>query len=407
MALLPDALMTFDSLKDILIDAVPRSSSDLLALWSQLHGQYFPGADPLLPSSLSDVNSVVTTIEISRKAAALQPDNAPARVRFQCQHLISKSFVHKQEVKEGAISGKVITNKADAIHTSTFDETASQCLALIDSSTKVALHELYQIIFKSGNKLLQMYIMELTTGVQGSPIFMKLSKSKGKLPAYNGWCLSVDEDGFVPTAADGKAAPCTDAIKSGDFAGDLHLLNLCKTWERLVKNKSPWVCISKDDLYQVQQHIRCMMKYGDRLFEGIGRAGSGKGSFKWVCEQGIEILDSEEESMAAPGDVQRKAQWWFDAALREAGELYAAELKKDTDFCQPLEDVFLPPSADCIRLLQRKNKATESLESWVADLPETASRAFGSSGKRFLVVVLVLLSFAASVNTLVSVTGRL
>ena len=92
-------------------------------------------------------------------------------------------------------------------------------------------------------------------------------------------------------------------------------------------------------------------------------------------KQGIELLDSRDSRSCLPREVDQTVQWWFKAALGEAGRRFAADLKPDSAFAKPLRNVFLLKNGrGCISKLQKR------LAEWsrFGDMQEEMPMTFGS-----------------------------
>jgi len=168
------------------------------------------------------------------------------------------------------------------------------------------------------------------------------------------------------------------ALWAGDFAGALNLQNLARTWEQALAGRSyeslP-VCL----LYRDTLDLKALLKFGARLMNGIKRHGNGKGSFTWVVHTATDLLDSKPSATCDPADIDDLVQWWVDAALAEAGRMFAAELRKDADFSVPLLDVFLSSSASCIVTLMERKESLISFDKWATTMPNTLRRLLPSN----------------------------
>ena len=54
-----------------------------------------------------------------------------------------------------------------------------------------------------------------------------------------------------------------------------------------------------------------------------------------------KLLENRKSYNCEPEDVLAHVQWWFHAALLEAGSDFRQQVTPDTDFSQPLADAFL------------------------------------------------------------------
>jgi hypothetical protein len=160
----------------------------------------------------------------------------------------------------------------------------------------------------------------------------------------------------------------------GEWAS-MDLANNCKAWEQATRNKT---AVMDADPHFNPQLLRTMALRGRRLFSAIKRDGGDEattGSFAWVVKQGIELLDSRDSRSCLPLEVDQTVQWWFKAALEEAGLRFASDLKPDSDFAKPLRNVFLLKNGrGCITKLHKR------LEEWnrFGDMQEEMPRTFGN-----------------------------
>jgi hypothetical protein len=79
------------------------------------------------------------------------------------------------------------------------------------------------------------------------------------------------------------------------------------------------------------------------------------------------------ESGTNPADVEELVQWWFYTALKEAGEYFASQRRVDSNFGQPLLNVFLPATALCIRMLPAKRNQHTQWDRFLTELPHTVA----------------------------------
>ena len=123
-----------------------------------------------------------------------------------------------------------------------------------------------------------------------------------------------------------------------------------------------------------------MKKYGARLFDGINRHGQGVGSFSWVVDQAITLIEEKDAKSCPPQEQVNLAVWWMQAALQEAGSLYADDTKPDTDFSVPLHDVFLIETPQgCIAALETRISSITSWHAWAEHMPFTFQALQGPS----------------------------
>ena len=249
----------------------------------------------------------------------------------------------------------------EAVKSIEFQQIAPSLEALCEV-TNVNSNAVFQRSFQSKCKAIIMYLTEIMPAIQGFRVFTSLSPHRGKTDLYLGWCLSVEADGTVPEK--GKNEKLANAQLKATWAGNwvegLDLYNLCKTWEQMLVGKE-WNAVPIDEWFMNAELITVMELFGFRFFSGINRSGGSvedRGSFLWVVKTGKGILLKKDSTPnTLPADVISLAQWWFHAALTEAGELFHSEIKVDTDYSKPLQDVFLVDSPHgCMKELATKQE---------------------------------------------------
>ena len=191
--------------------------------------------------------------------------------------------------------------------------------------------------------------------------------------------MSVEANGTVPEVAKDKklGAKHMRAVKLGLWGDDLDIYNLCKLWSLMVADKTTEMSMflpkTDAELFLDDSWLQIMSKFGHRLYPGLKRSGgieADKGSFLWVVKTGRDLLAEKETSKLAPADTDDIVQWWFHAALTEAGRLFRSELKPDTDYSKPLSDVFLLDSpSGCMRVLESRISSRVSWTKMATNLP--------------------------------------
>jgi hypothetical protein len=367
---LKEALMHFPNLSEVLVEKGFQPPLQLVALLEQLSTSLLPGADYLSVSSWGMLEPLVAATTPDRLAAGLCPDSAASRVQFHCAATIREAATAKLQVKE-AVSGG--TSGARYSGTKAVEFKAA-CLLLVPllADPGSSYLPIYQTVVQSGNRLLFMYLMGLVETVPGQEVMTSLSVFKGYMPDYLGWCLAVDNLGGLPERGRSKRVEddTLKALWAGDFSGALNLQNLAKTWEQALAGRS-YQSLAAGELYGTTLDLKALLKFGARLMSGIRRHGNGMGSFTWVVQTAIDLLDSKPSATCDPADIDELVRWWVDAALAEAGRLFASELRKDADFSVPLLDVFLPSGASCIVTLVERQESHVSFDRWATTMPNT------------------------------------
>jgi len=190
-----------------------------------------------------------------------------------------------------------------------------------------------------------------------------------------------------------------EAVLKGAWESQLLLLDLCKRFEQLIRGRVH-MGLRPSERYSDYQQLRCMRKFGSRLFSAIGRLGEGKGSFMWFVDQIEPLMDMMVDETCAEDDMEKIIAWWVHTALKEAGNSYAMAISSESDFCELIENTFLSPDADCIEMLEEKKNTVLKFHRLKADLPATMCKLGGSGD------LVINLNSAESVVTLHSPTSK-
>ena len=348
-----------------------------LHIGSQLVGQH---VDPWSVNTLQSLEALCRGPNDEMRASSDPPHDVAMKLLFHSEHLRRIKDARKAEMKsqDGASVSRV-----GGVQSTEF-RIASPYLIALCSMVSPDVNAIFQHAFQCRSKLIVMYLMELTSSVSGFPLFTSLSPFRGEFGLYLGWCLSVDASGEVPTRGRDKSVGAlhVTALKKGRWTEELDLFNLCRMWEMHLANK-PFSPIGPDGLYLDSAWLKTMKKYGLRLFSGINRAGGSEedeGSFLWAVKTGMDLLDARETNQLAPADTDDLVQWWFHAALGEAGKLFQGEVKGDTDFSKLMSSVFLRRTpGGCIEQLESKQKNRTKWSSMVDDMPFTVGLVMNQS----------------------------
>jgi hypothetical protein len=364
------AMLHFPSLSEVLVDSGYQPPQQVAALLEQLTRSLLPGASFMLVSTWELMEPLVAANAADRRAAALIPDTAANRVQFHCTATTKEIEVSKLQRKEAVGGGSGSTRYA-GVKTDEFRNASALLLPLL-ADPETAYTTLYQTVVQSGSRLLFMYLAGLSETVPGHDILTSLSIHKGRMPGFLGWCMAVDDLGTVPSRGRDKHVEegTVKALLAGDFAGTLNLQNLAKTWEQALAGRS-YQSLPPGECYLDPLDLNALKKYGGRLLSGIRRHGVGRGSFSWVVDTALELLLSKPSATCDPADLDSLVQWWMDAALTEAGRMFASELRKDADFATPLQDIFLPADASCLITLGERLEAHKTFDQWASAMPHT------------------------------------
>ena len=376
-------LESYTHLSTMLTDNCHRQPSERLEFYYLAVEMYMPGQNPLSLSTMESLDSLVALLELKRlsegKANSLVPDN----IKFHKDDMDRLHSAMKQDAKGAETVSGSLANKAQAINTVHFSEAVIQLNAVLDAGSKVDIHNLYETAFQSGEKILILYLVK-RMAVRGVPVIMRLAQHRDCFPEFLAWAISTDDHGVTPPHAVGKKLhhQQVDAILKGNWESKLLLLDLCKRFEQLLCGRVHAGYRSSERYINYQQ-LRCVRKFGSRLFTAIGRAGVGKGSFMWFVDQTEQLMDMMDEETCAEDDMEKIITWWVHSALKEAGASYCRAISNESDFCELIENVFLLPDSDCIEMLEDKRNTVLKFHRLQADLPSTMSN-FGASGSHRL-----------------------
>jgi hypothetical protein len=378
---LPDMLIHFHECGSVFTDNSGSTSFGLVPLVQQLVQAHFSTSqDPFSVETFRELEPRVAVINQQMHLDASPPTSIAGIVLWHERYLNRLATAHKLEQKQNSTSVNS-SSKVAGVQSQEFKSIAPSIEATAAVATRS--EQTTQMVMKSECKILIMFMWELVGGVSGFQVFNTLSVCRGHLDSYLGWCLSVDSTGHVPHCAKGKVVPqwAVKATSKGCWfpANGLNLYNLCKAWEQMIAHRQ-WSEIPVEEWFMDNHINRVFRKFGNRYFEGIGRAGVGRGSFLWVCDQGIELLDSRYARSCSPKEVTDLVQWWFRAALTEAGDAFADATRQDTDFSQPLRNEFLVDTGTgCINKLALRLKSLDKWEEFAANMPETVASLLSSA----------------------------
>ena len=381
--LLPNALLHYKHLRIELDDGHSKSAVVVYTLLQKLAFAYTENTGPLEDdiSILVTLDRRVQLVSQSRQAAFIDPDTASARVQWHIAESTRVKAAIKADLKAQA-SGtpSSFSSRTAGLNTDEFRSSCARVATLLLVPHPDA-NAVIQAIFHGGSRLLVLCFLNRVPIIAGYQIFVDISPFKNRLPSYLGWSLSSDNLGMIPSGKEGKRSSKGESksLFLGNWAGtELQLLNMCKAWEATLKS-TVFTALPESEWYLQDQHLRCLRKFGLRLFSAMRCAGSGIGSFGWVVDTGQELLDLRAESGANSADIQALVQWWFHAALHEAGQFFATQLRTDSNYALPLQNVFLPSTALCITMLPAKKAVHAQWDKFVNELPNTVSVILASN----------------------------
>jgi hypothetical protein len=375
--LLPTALVHCDSLQAEFDDGLFKSPAQIYTLMQRLADAYMETPCPIEtdPSLISMIDRRIEVSAPSRMAAHIDPNTATARVQWHLSESLRVKAATKADLKAQA-SGTPFscTSRTAGLNTVEFRATSTQVstLVLVPHPESNAI---IQAVIQGESRLIVLCLMGRVTPVAGYSVFTDLSPFKSGFPMYFGWSMSTDDSGVVPEGKEGRSVSdeASKLILLGAWAGaKLQLLNLFKAWEAMLRN-AVFTGLPESAWFLQDQLLRCFRKFGLRLFSSLRCAGNGIGSFSWVVDVGQELLDMRNESGTNPADVEELVQWWFHSALKEAGEYYASQRRVDSNFAQPLLNVFLPTTALCLRMLPAKKSQHTQWDKFLTELPHTVA----------------------------------
>jgi len=319
-------------------------------------------------------------VTAARRAAFIMPDTASARVQWHIAESTRVRAAVKADLKAqttGTTAG--FSSRAAGLNTDEFRASCARIATLL-LVPHPDTNEVIQAILHSGSRLLVLCFLSRIPIIAGYSVFVDISPYKNRLPSYFGWSLSSDNLGVIPSGKEGMnvSKAETKHLLQGTWAGtEIQLLNMCKAWEATLKNAT-FTALPESQWYLQDQHLRCLRKFGLRLFSAMRCAGSGVGSFSWVVDTGQELLDMRADSGSNAADIQLLVQWWFHAALQEAGRHFATQLRIDSNYALPLQNVFLPSTALCISMLPAKKEVHVQWDKFVNGLPNTVAGILAS-----------------------------
>ena len=381
---LPDMLIHFHECCSVFTDNSGVTSFGLRPFVQQLVQAHFSAAqDPFSVETFRELETRVAAVNQQMRLDASPPTSIAGVVLWHERYLTRLATAVKLEQRQNSTSVNS-SSRVAGVQSQEF-----KCIAPIIEAAAAATvsparnEQTTQTVMRSECKILIMFMWELVGGVAGFQVFNTLSLCRGHLDSYLGWCLSVDSTGHVPYCARGKVVPqwAVKATAKGRWfpADGLNLYNLCKAWEQMIAHRQ-WSEIPVEDWFLDNHVNRVFQKFGNRYFEGIGRSGVGRGSFLWVCDQGIELLDSKHARSCSPKEVTDLVQWWFRAALTEAGDAFADATRQDTDFSKPLRNEFLTDTGTgCISKLALRLKSLDKWEEFAENMPETVASLLSSA----------------------------
>ena len=277
---------SYTHLSTMLTDNCHRQPSERLEFYYLAVEMYMPGHNPLSLSTMETLDSLVALLELKRlsegKINSLVPDN----IKFHKDDMDRLHNAIKQDAKGSETLSGSRANKAQAINTIHFSEAINQLSAVLDSGSKVDIHNLYETAFQSGEKVIILYLVKRLSKIHGVPVIMRLTQYRESPPEFLAWAISPDDQGVTPPHAVGKNLHNNqvDAILKGSWESKLLLLDLCKRFEQQLCGRVHGG-YRPSERYTNYQQVRCVRKFGSRLFTAIGRAGVGKRSFMWFVDQ--------------------------------------------------------------------------------------------------------------------------
>jgi hypothetical protein len=341
---------------------------------AQLTAAYFPALqDAFNVNLIAALEARVLDVSAQMELEADQPNSPTARVLYHCAQQERLKRADKELSKAAATPS--VASKIAGVQTTEFRE-ASAALSALLADGMADPNEVLQTTFKHLCKLLSLHVLNMCSGVSGFPIFASLSPYRNHFPEYVAWALSTDDTGVMPRKSKGRLPPesFVKALLQGLWGQQLDLYNLAMIWEQMMAGRAQ-AAVPEHLWYLDPTQLRVMLKLGLRLFEAISRSGGDEltvGSFSWVMQQGLALLESRNTRSCQPLEIDEMVAWWFRAALSEAGTTFRDETKADTDFSKPLLDIFIHDSGrGCIAQLNGKLASLDKWEMLADDLPHT------------------------------------
>ena len=378
---LESTLLHYPGLSKVLLDSCTRSASSRISLYTNLARKYLPDDyDVYTIDAMDLLEPLVLAVNVDMSVSVLLPDNSPQRVIFHIEHKDRLKLALKADAKDSKSAGGASSNRSEGVKTVEYQRAVPDLEAALGGHHPSS-NGIQQIAMHSSSKLLYMYFAELCGGVPGFQLFSQMSSHRGRPGSYIGWLFSADDNGIVDTIAIDKCVShlVDKATYCGDWYLGIGLYDLACTWDAMLHGEV-YVAIPVEHWFEDEAKVRIMRKYGMRYFQGIGRCGVGQGSFGWVVDQGLELLENRKSYNCEPEDVLAHVQWWFQAALLEAGSDFRQQVRPDTDFSQPLADAFLQhnkPDGCVQQFIERKNSLS-AWKSWAKCMKHTVKRLLNS-----------------------------
>ena len=377
------ALVHYPEMSAVLVDGCLRPASTRASLYKQLALEYLPeGYDVFTTDAMDLLEPLVAATNTDMRLAVLAIDQSPQRVLFHSTHRDKlRKATKAEEHLSSKAEGSTPSNKVEGVKTAEYQKVSGE-IELAASSKSVNSNQVQQMAMTSGSKLLWMYFAVAIGGVPGFRLFSLMASHRGRTGQYFGCILSSDDNGNIPRIALNRhvAESVDSAMYKGNWYRPLDLYDLACTWDAMLEEEA-YESVDVALWFKDNDKNKLVLKYGLRLFQSIGRCGTGVGSFGWVMEQGMQLLENRKKFKCLPSDVDELVQWWFEAALEEAGADFKQLIRVDTDFTQPLHDVFLTNKSDgCMVGFQLRRDSIENFSSWARTLPNTVKRLLSDDG---------------------------
>ena len=223
-------LECYKYLSTMLTDHCHRQPLERLEFYYLAVEMYMPGQNPSSLSTMGALDPLVSSLELKRRAEGKANSLVPDNLKFHKDDMDRLQNAIKQDAKGSETLSGSLANKAQAINTVHFSEAVNQITAVMDSGSKVDIHNLYETTFQSGEKILILYLVKKLTKIHGVPVIMKLTPFRESFPEFLAWAISTDDQGVTPPHAVGKQLHVrqVEAVLKGTWESHLLLLDLCK-----------------------------------------------------------------------------------------------------------------------------------------------------------------------------------
>jgi hypothetical protein len=278
----------------------------------QLTSAYFAGLqDAFNVSILAALEDRVKDVNAQMDLEADPPGSPTARVLYHCMQQERLQRANKDLSKAAATPS--VASKIAGVQTQEFREASATLQALL-AGGPADPNEVFQTTFRHGCKLLTLHLLNMSTGVNGFLIFSSLSPYRNHFAEYIAWALSTDDQGLVARKSQGRLPPdsVVKALLQGLWGPQLDLYNLAMVWEQMLAGRTH-PAVEEHLWYLDTVQLRVMLKLGFRLFEAIARSGGDElavGSFKWVMNQGLELLQSRNTRSCQPLPLGLRTSPW-------------------------------------------------------------------------------------------------